>query len=185
MVCAWKGNAVPCEEAHNLYYMNQNFFVVSNDDVQRETTPATPSGVYPAPGATIPVATDGSGGYPAPPATGGLGGYPAPDATVPAATGGTGGYPSPGATIPAVTGVSGGYPSPVDTGTGTQTASVSTGDSVVPGPLPDSTLIQPVVEAPGPLPDSTLIQPTDAATPSAEAGPLPNSSLLPTTPGDE
>lgn len=38
MVCAWTQYAVPCEDAHNLYYMNKNFFVVSNDDVQKETT---------------------------------------------------------------------------------------------------------------------------------------------------
>ena len=38
MVCAWKSAAVPCSEAHNLFYMNQNFFVVSNEDIKKETT---------------------------------------------------------------------------------------------------------------------------------------------------
>lgn len=33
MVCAWSTEAVPCEHAHDLYWMNNNFFrkVASED----------------------------------------------------------------------------------------------------------------------------------------------------------
>ena len=138
MVCAWKGNAVPCEEAHNLYYMNQNFFVVSNDDVQKETTQAsTAPGSYPAanPVASGPVPIQGQGSYPTP----GLYPVPAPapapasvpaPAPAPAPTPAPTPAPAPGPTLAPIVGGGGGYPVP---------GGVSSGS--VAGPLPDSTLL--------------------------------------------
>jgi len=64
MVCAWQNSAVPCEEAHNLYYMNRNFFVVTNDVKKETTTLKNPVSGYPAPqpvNAAAPSA--GSSGY--------------------------------------------------------------------------------------------------------------------------
>lgn|ERR1719334_1749485 len=50
MVCAWPRDAVPCKDAHLLYHMNQNFFVVASNDINKQPptgsygTPVSPQG---------------------------------------------------------------------------------------------------------------------------------------------
>ena len=74
MVCAWKNSAVPCGEAHNLYYMNQNFFVVSND-VKKETSTAAPSYPESQPSPSLPSQPSSYPAYQPSP-------YPAPQPSV-------------------------------------------------------------------------------------------------------
>jgi len=139
MVCASNTSAVPCGEAHKLYYMNQNFFVVSNDDNDVKKTSAgytsAPSNNYPASsGGSYP--TSSAGSYP----TSSAGSYPA-SSTGGQSTASPSGYPTAPPASPQ-TASTGGYPTAVDQTAGTK------------GPLPGSFLVE---EAKAPLPDSTLI----------------------------
>ncbi|XP_018016089.1 uncharacterized protein LOC108672849 [Hyalella azteca] len=185
MVCAWSQSAVPCSEAHHLYDMNKNFFVVSND-VPKEPVQGTPVSGYPPPG-SFPQGQSQVGvspnfpSNPVPISVGNLPTYPTPGAggtpVNPVPVGVPPAYPTPGAggtpVNPVPVGVPPAYPTP-DTGrppvnpvpVGVPPAYPSPGA----GAVPSNTVpvgVPPAYPAPGGAPEGSGS--------SVATAPLPNS----------
>jgi hypothetical protein len=191
MVCAWSQSAVPCSEAHHLYDMNKNFFVVSND-VPKEPVQGTPAPGYPPlggfpqgqsqvgvspnfPGNPVPVSVGNLPTYP----TSGAGGTP----VNPVPVGVPPAYPTPGAGVVSSNtnpvGVPPAYPAPGGAPAG---SSSSVATAPLPNSIPVGTVIQPGAYA-------TSInngQPAEAEAsgssvdPVVSGAPLPNSQPVPT-----